>query len=55
VPIFLNLEKIVHGGTSNNLISIIIHSLAIFGGMLETNVANKIVYFGANSVINFQG
>jgi hypothetical protein len=27
VPIFLNLERIVHGGTSDNLTSIIIHFL----------------------------
>jgi hypothetical protein len=54
VPIFLNLERIVHGGTSDNLTSIIIRSLVIFGGMLETNITNKIVCFGANSVIVFQ-
>jgi hypothetical protein len=54
VPILLNLERIVNGGTFDNLISIIIHSLAIFGGMLETNIANKVVCFGADGVRIFQ-
>ncbi len=55
VPILLNLERIVNGGTSNNLIYVIIHSLAIFRGMLKTDIINKVVYFGVNSVTIFQG
>ncbi len=35
VPILLNLERIVDGGTLDNLTTMIIHSLVIFGGMSE--------------------
>ncbi len=52
--IFLNLEKIVDGGTSNNLTNVSIRSLVVFGGMSETNLANKVVYFGPNGVTIFQ-
>jgi hypothetical protein len=53
VPIPLNLERIVNGGTSNNLTFVIIRSL--FGGMLEIDVVNKVVSFGVNSLTVFQG
>jgi hypothetical protein len=53
VPILLNLERIVNGGTSNNLTFVIICSL--FGGMLKIDVVNKVVSFGVNSVTVFQG
>jgi hypothetical protein len=46
VPIILNLERIVDGGMFDNLIAVIIHSLVIFGGMLETNIANKVMFWG---------
>ncbi len=55
VPILLNLERIVNKNTSNNFIFVIICSLTIFGGMSKINIANKVVYFGANSVTIFQG
>ncbi len=54
MPILLNLERIVNGGTSNNLTSIIICSLVVFGGMSKSNIANKVVCFGVNNVIVFQ-
>jgi hypothetical protein len=55
VPILLNLERIVDGGMFNNLIIMIMHFLVIFGGMSKTNIANKVVCFGANGIIIFQG
>jgi hypothetical protein len=50
VPILLNLEIFVNGGTSNNLTFIIIRSLIIFGGMSKTNITNKVICFGADNV-----
>jgi len=52
-PILLNLERIVDGGTFNNLIPMIVHSFFIFGGLLKANIINEFVYFGANIVIMF--
>jgi hypothetical protein len=40
VPILLNLEIIVDGGTFNNLTIIIIFFLIFFGVMSKTNLAN---------------
>jgi hypothetical protein len=54
VSILLNLERIVNGSTSDNLTFIIIRSL-VFGGMSKTDITNKVVFFGANGVIVFQG
>jgi hypothetical protein len=55
VPILLNLENIVDGGMFNNLTIVIIHFLAIFGGMSKIDIANKVVCFGDDGVIVFQG
>ncbi len=50
VPILLNLEKVVDGATFNNFIAMIIHSLIAFDGLLNMDIANKVVYFRADSV-----
>jgi hypothetical protein len=55
VPILLNLERIVNGGKFDNLTSVIIHSLVVFGGMSKIDIANIVVYFGADDVTSFQG
>jgi hypothetical protein len=41
VPILLNLEKIINGGTFDNLFTMIIHCLVYFGGMSEIDITNK--------------
>ncbi len=46
----VNLERIVNGGTYDNLTSMVICFLAIFG-----DIYNKVVCFGVNSVTIFQG
>jgi hypothetical protein len=55
VPILFNLEIIGNGGTSDNLINVIIHFLVVFGGMPKVDLANKVVYFQANNITTFQG
>jgi hypothetical protein len=55
VPILLNLERIINGGTFDNLAFTTIRSHVIFGGMSETYIINKVVCFGADGVIIFQG
>jgi hypothetical protein len=42
------------GATSNNLIIVIVCSFIIFYGLLEVNIPNKVVCFGANGVTMFQ-
>jgi hypothetical protein len=54
VPIFISLEKIMDGGTSDNLTNVSIRSLVVFGGMLKIDLANKVFYFGVNGVSIFQ-
>jgi hypothetical protein len=55
VPILYNLERIGNGGTFDNLINVIIHFLVVFDGMPKVDLANKVVYFYANSITTFQG
>jgi hypothetical protein len=55
VLIMLNLQHVVDGTTSDNLTSLIVKSLMEFGGLSETNLANKLVSFGVDRVTIFQG
>jgi hypothetical protein len=50
----VNLEKIVIKGTFDNL-NFVICSFVIFGQMSKIDIANKVVYFGANGAKVFQG
>ncbi len=51
----LNLQRVVDGTTFDNLTSFIMKSLMEFGGLSETNLANKLVSFGVDKIIIFQG
>jgi hypothetical protein len=53
VPILLNLQRVVDGATSNNLIVIIVKNLMEYGSLSEINIANKLVSFGVNDVTIF--
>ncbi len=55
VSIMLNLQRVVDGATFDNLTSLIVKSLMEFGGLSETNLANKLVCFGVDGIIIFQG
>jgi hypothetical protein len=57
VLILLNLQHVVDGTTFDNLTltSFIVKTLMEFGGLNEANLANKLVCFGADGVIIFQG
>jgi len=55
VPILLNLERTVDGGTFDNLITMIIHCPVIFGWMSKIGITNKVVCFGVDGVTIFQG
>lgn len=52
---FFNLERIINGGTFDNLTFVIIRYLTIFYGMSKNNIANKVVYFRVDNVTIFQG
>jgi hypothetical protein len=54
VLILLNLEKVVDGATFDNLSVVILRFQIIFGGLLEMDIANKVVYFGVDSIVVFQ-
>jgi len=53
VLILINLQRVLDGATSTNLTKFIVWNLVEFGGMIETNVANKLVCFGVNGLIIF--
>ncbi len=52
MAILLNLQRVLDGATFINLTKLIVWNLVEFGCMIETNVANKLVYFGADGVTN---
>ncbi len=55
IPILLNLQRLENATTSNNLNSLIVKSLVEYGGLIEMEIANKLVYLGENGVNVFRG
>ncbi len=55
IPILLNLQRLENAATSNNLNSLIVKNLVEYGGLIEMEIANKLVYLGENGVNVFQG
>jgi hypothetical protein len=55
IPILLNLQRLENVATSNNLNSLIVKNLVEYGGLIEMEIANKLVYLGENGVNVFQG
>ncbi len=46
MPILLNLERIVNGGTFDNLTFVIICFLVVFGGMSKIDIARMLYVLG---------
>ncbi len=53
--ILLNLQKVVDGNTSNNKTSMIVSNLVKFGGLIKNGLAKKLISFGIDGVMVFQG
>jgi hypothetical protein len=53
VAILFNLQKVVDGSTSNTMTSMIVENLTEFGGLIESDLTNKLVCFGIDGVTNF--
>lgn len=54
-PILLNLERIVDGCNADNLTNVILTVAMWHGGLTETEVAERLICFGENCVVIFQG
>lgn len=55
VPLFLNLEKVTKRGGYENLNTVLVNFVHIFGGLFDQGLASKLVCFGANGVTISQG
>jgi len=49
----LTLQQVVEGSYVNNLAKVIVEFLLFYGGLLESNLALKLVCFGTNGVMMF--
>jgi phage replication-related protein YjqB (UPF0714/DUF867 family) len=49
-PILLNLERLVNGGTFDNLINMIFNSLLVHGGVTEQGVTEQVIVDHCSSV-----
>jgi hypothetical protein len=49
----LTLQQVVEGSHVNNLAKVIVEFLLFYGGLLESNLALKLVCFGTNGVMMF--
>ncbi len=50
----LILERVIKRSSFDNLTRVAVDALLQYGGLLESNLANKIIYFGENDVTIFQ-
>jgi mannitol/fructose-specific phosphotransferase system IIA component (Ntr-type) len=56
ISIVINLQKVVDGATSKNIITnLIVQNLVDFGGLSEIDIVNKLVCFEANGSTILQG
>jgi hypothetical protein len=53
--ILLNLQKVVDGNTSNSMTSMIVGNLVKFGGLIKNGLTKKLIFFGIDGVMVFQG
>ncbi len=50
----LILERVIKRSSFDNLTRVTVDALLQYGGLLESNLAYKIIYFGENDVTIFQ-
>jgi hypothetical protein len=55
IPILLTLEQVLFRGIANNLTKVIVTSLPYNGGFFDTHLVSKLISFGVNGVLVFQG
>ena len=56
VPLLLTIQKLESdGATSNNLTTVIRDALSVGGGVSDTEIAERLLCFGADVVSSFQG
>ncbi len=56
ISIVINLQKVVDGATSKNILTnLIVQNLVDFGGLSEIDIVNKLVWFEANGITILQG
>jgi hypothetical protein len=55
IPILLTLKQVLLNAIANNLIKVIMKSLLQYGSLSDIDLASKLINFGVNGVLVFQG
>jgi hypothetical protein len=55
IPFLRKLEHVLYGAITCNLTKVIMASLLQYGGLSKTNMASKLIMFGVDGVLIFQG
>jgi hypothetical protein len=55
IHFFQNLEHVLYGAITCKLTKVIMASLLQYGGLSKTNIASKLIMFGVDGVLIFQG
>jgi len=55
ISILLNLEKLIGGGTIDNLTIVTSNFLLVYGGLIVEKISNKLICFGFDGVVVFIG
>ncbi len=55
ILIFISLDKVLEGLSSDNLTKVIMEALIIGGGLPRDQIAQKLICFGVDGVNVFQG
>ena len=54
MPVFLTLERVIEGGTTDNLIVVIVNAARAYGGLTEKKIREKLITFGQMGFLHFK-
>ena len=55
IPLLFTPQRVVEGGTTYNLIAIIVNVAQAYGGLFDQNIRERVITFGADRLSAFQG
>jgi UDP-N-acetyl-D-mannosaminuronic acid transferase (WecB/TagA/CpsF family) len=53
--VLLTLERVIEGGTTDNLTVVIVNAARAYGALTEQKIREMLITFGADGVSTFQG
>lgn len=55
IPLFITLERVVEGGTTNNCTTVIVNVVHVYEGLSNQKIRKGLITFGVDGVSTYQG